>query len=221
MNYIDLSHIIHDGLITYKGLPAPHICDYLTREDSKKFYEEGTSFQIGRMDMVANTGTYMDCPFHRYEDGRDLSQIELKEVVNLPGVLINAEYQFAIDASFFQTQNVIGKAVLVYTGWSKHFNTEAYYSGHPYLTKEAAIYLRDAGALLVGIDSHNIDDTSGNSRRVHTILLAAGIFIVEHMTNLASLAGKEFTFSSVPPKIKGMGTFPVRAFASIMSNPTT
>jgi len=219
MQYIDLSHTIFDGLVTYKGLPAPHICDYLSRQDSAKFYEEGTTFQIGRIDMVANTGTYMDCPFHRYENGRDLSQIELKEIVNVPGVLINAEEMTEIDASFFQTWDVSGKAVLVYTGWSKHFNTTAYYSGHPFLTKEAAIYLRDAGAVLVGIDSHNIDDTAGKSRPVHTTLLAKDIFIVEHMTNLDQLLKQEFLFSAVPPKIKGMGTFPVRAFATLHSAP--
>jgi len=215
VQYIDLSHTIFDGLVTYKGLPAPHICDFLSREDSKKFYEEGTSFQIGRIDMVGNTGTYMDCPFHRYEDGRDLSEVELKEIVNIPGVLINAEDQTMIDASFFQIHDVQGKAVLVYTGWSKHFNTPQYYSEHPFLTKEAAIYLRDAGAVLVGIDSHNIDDTAVKSRPVHSTLLAANIFIVEHMTNLELLLKEEFSFSSVPPKIKGMGTFPVRAFATV------
>ncbi len=217
MHYIDLSHTLFDGLVTYKGLPAPHICDYLSREDSATFYEAGTTFQIGRIDMVANTGTYMDCPFHRYEEGRDLSAIALKEIVNVPGVLIHALDQTEIDASFFQTWDVSGKAVLVYTGWSKHFNTESYYSGHPFLTKEAAIYLRDAGALLVGIDSHNIDDTSGNRRPAHSTLLAADIFIVEHMTNLESLLKKDFIFTSVPPKIKGMGTFPVRAFATLLS----
>jgi len=216
MKYIDLSHTIFDGLVTYKGLPAPHICDYLSREDSAKFYEEGTTFQIGRIDMVANTGTYMDCPFHRYENGRDLSAIELREIVNLPGVLINAEDQTEIDASFFQTVEVRGKAVLVFTGWSKHFNTGQYYSGHPFLTKEAAIYLRDAGAVLGDIDSHNIYDTSGNRRPVHSTLLAADIFIVEHLTNLSELLRKEFLFTAAPPKITGMGTFPVRAFATIV-----
>ena len=218
MKYTDLSHIIHSGLITYKGLPAPHICDYLSHEDSRKFYEEGTEFHIGRIDMVANTGTYMDCPFHRYEDGRDLSEIRLHEVVRLPGVLIDAENQTAIDESYFQNIEVKGKAVLVFTGWSKLFNTEAYYSGHPFLTADAAIYLRDHGAQVVGIDSHNIDDTSGNKRPVHSTLLRAEIFIVEHMTNLTELRGKEFLFSAVPPKVKGMGTFPVRAYAEITTD---
>lgn len=214
MEFIDLSHTVFDGLITYKGLPAPIICDFLSREDSKSRYEEGTSFQIGRIDMVANTGTYIDCPFHRYEDGRDLSQIHLHEVVNLPAIVLHTNVN-AIDASYFNKIDVRGKAVLVHTGWSQHWNTELYFSDHPFLTKDAAILLRDRGAVLVGIDSHNIDDTTHNNRPVHTILLGAEILIVEHMTNLNALPDTEFLFSAVPPKVKGMGTFPVRAFATL------
>jgi kynurenine formamidase len=214
MKYVDLSHTIFDGLVTYRGLPSPHICDYLSREQSTSYYEEGTSFQIGRIDMVANTGTYMDCPFHRYEDGRDLSEIHLHEVVNLPGVVINAKDQTAIGPEFFDRKDLHGKAVLFHTGWSKHWNTETYYEGHPYLTQAAALVLKEKGVALVGIDSHNIDDTSGISRPVHSILLGADIFIVEHMVNLDQLPEQGFLFSSVPPKVRGMGTFPVRAFAS-------
>jgi arylformamidase len=206
-------------MLTYKGLPPVHICDYLSRQASVPLYEEGTTFQIGRIDMVANTGTYMDCPFHRYEKGRDLSEIQLNEIVNIPGVLIDASGQQVMDVSSFSSIEVRGKAILVFTNWAKHFNTPVYYSGHPYLTEAAAVFLRDEGALLVGIDSHNIDDTSGNRRPVHSILLGADIFIVEHMTNLNSLMGKSFLFSAVPPKIKGMGTFPVRAFAAISEEP--
>ena len=215
MEYIDLSHTVFDGLITYKGLPAPLICDYLSREKSKSFYAEGTSFQIGRIDMVSNTGTYIDCPFHRYEDGRDLSAIHLHEVASLPGIRVDAN-DIAIDEKLFQKIDVKGKAVLINTGWSKNWNTPAYFEGHPFLTESAAIYLRDNGALLVGIDSHNIDDTRGNTRPVHSTLLKAEIFIVEHMTNLASLPEEGFLFSAVPPKVKGMGTFPVRAYAMSM-----
>lgn len=215
MTYLDLSHIIFDGLVTYKGLPAPHICDYLSREASADFYETGTTFQIGRIDMVANTGTYMDCPFHRYEDGRDLAAIHLHEVVNLPGIVIRATDHTVIGPQLFFGKEIRGKAVLVHTGWSRHFNTEKYYSGHPFLTEDAALFLRNEGAAVVGIDSHNIDDTSGNRRPVHSILLAAEIFIVEHMAHLDQLPEGDFLFSAVPPKIKGMGTFPVRAFASL------
>lgn len=215
MEYIDLSHTVFDGLVTYKGLPAPVICDYLSRDASKSFYAEGTSFQIGRIDMVANTGTYIDCPFHRYKDGHDLSEIHLYQVANLPAVLINAVGQQAIGPENFYHLNLTGKAILVHTGWSAYWNTEKYFSGHPFLTEEAAVYLKENGVTLVGIDSHNIDDTSGNSRPVHTILLGAEILIVEHLTNLDQIPKGEFLFSAVPPKVKGMGTFPVRAFATV------
>src|SRR5688572_1673250 len=166
MQYIDLSHTIFDGLITYKGLPAPLICDFLSREKSKSFYAEGTSFQIGRIDMVANTGTYMDCPFHRYEDGRDLADIHLQEIVNLPAIVIRAINQTAIDKKYFYQKDFRGKAVLVHTEWSQHWNTEKYFEGHPYLTEDAAEYLKENCAALVGIDSHNIDDTGTNTRPV-------------------------------------------------------
>jgi kynurenine formamidase len=215
MQYIDLSHTVFDGLVTYRGLPAPHICDFLSREKSTEIYEPGTSFQIGRIDMVANTGTYMDCPFHRYEEGRDLSEIHLHEIVNLPGILIQARGHHAIGPEFFGSLELSGTAVLVHTGWSAHWNTETYYSGHPYLTEDAALYLKEQGAVLVGIDSHNIDDTSTNKRPVHSILLGADIFIVEHMAHLDLLPNDGFLFSSVPPKIKGIGTFSVRAFATV------
>lgn len=214
---VDLSHEIEDGLITYKGLPAPVICDYLSRENSKSFYENGTEFQIGRIDMVANTGTYVDCPFHRYEDGKDLSEVALNRFANLPGIVVDASKasDLAIGESFFRNVKVSGCAVLVFTGWSRHWRTDAYFENHPFLTEEAAIYLRDQGALLVGIDSHNIDDTRKKTRPVHSTLLAAEILIVEHMTNLASLPSAGFRFNAVPPKIKGMGTFPVRAYAEL------
>lgn len=216
--FIDLSHIIENGMITYRGLPAPLICDYLSREDSKKFYEPGTEFQIGKIEMVSNTGTYIDCPFHRYADGHDLSEIPLERFANLPGIVVRAPYKNGLEVgkNFFEGIDVKGKAVLVHTGWSEHWRTDNYFSGHPYLTEEAAIYLRDQGALLVGIDSHNIDNIQRASRPVHTVLLRAGILIVEHMCNLERLPDKGFLFSAVPPKFKGVGTFPVRAFASLL-----
>ncbi len=215
--FIDLSHVIEDGLVTYKGLPAPIICDYWSREISKDWYEDGSSFQIGKIEMVANTGTYLDAPFHRYEEGKDLSELLLEQCAELEGILINAPYQndLAVSASFFEGRDLKNKAVLVFTGWSDHWNTETYYSGHPYLTEAAANFLRDAGAKLVGIDSYNIDNTAEKKRPVHTILLKAEILIVEHMTNLVSLPPAGFTFSAVPPKFKGVGTFPVRAMARL------
>ncbi|HWD89754.1 MAG TPA: cyclase family protein [Mucilaginibacter sp.] len=214
---IDLSHTIENGLVTYKGLPAPIICDYLSREESKKFYEEGTTFQIGKIEMVSNTGTYVDCPFHRFEHGKDLSEIELEKFAELEGIVIRVPYteRLAVTPNQFKGYDVAGKAVLIHTGWDKNWNTDAYYQGHPYLTKEAAEYLRDAGAKLVGIDSHNIDNTEGRTRPVHTTLLGADILIVEHLCNLSALPDSGFRFSAVPPKFKGVGTFPVRAMARV------
>lgn len=215
--FIDLSHTIRHGDLTYKGLPAPIICDYLSREDSKRFYEEGTSFQIGKIEMVSNTGTYIDCPFHRYEDGKDLSAVKLKQLAQLEAVLIQVPYQetLAIGKEYFSGKNLNGKAVLVYTGWSDHWQTDQYFEDHPYITEEAANFLKDQEVVLVGIDSHNIDNTKVNARPVHTILLGEDILIVEHLNNLKALVGEEFTFSAVPPKVEGFGTFPVRAYASI------
>jgi len=212
---IDLSHTITDQTISYKGLPAPIICDYLSREDSKGTYADDTTFQIGKIEMVGNTGTYIDCPFHRYEDGKDMAQMPLERFVDIPAVLIEAPHQsgLAIDATFFQQINVRHKAVLIHTGWSQHWNTDLYYENHPFLTEDAAQYLFEQQALLVGIDSHNIDDTRRNARPVHSILLKNEILIVEHLTQLHQLKDQPFTFSAVPPKIEGMGTFPVRAFA--------
>ncbi|HZY79032.1 MAG TPA: cyclase family protein [Cyclobacteriaceae bacterium] len=210
---IDLSHTIEHGMITYKGLPAPIICDYLSREASKSVYDGGATFQIGKIEMVANTGTYLDVPFHRYEDGKDLSQVELERFVNIPAVVVHT-HENQIGTKFFEKQDVRGKAVLVHTGWSKHWRTDQYFEQHPSLTKEAAEYLKQQGVNLVGIDSHNIDDTRTKLRPVHTILLGAGILIVEHLCNLDQLPDKEFLFTAVPPKFKGVGTFPVRAFAT-------
>ncbi len=213
---IDLSHSIEHGMITYKGLPAPIICDYLSREDSKKFYAEGTEFQIGKIEMVSNTGTYIDCPFHRYADGNDLSQVGLESVAELEGVYVDAVNQQAIGKEFFQNYDLKGKAILINTGWSKHWRTDSYFENHPFLSEEAATFLVNAGAKLVGIDSYNVDDTRTNARPVHSALLKNNVLIVEHMTNLNLLKGKNFRFSAVPPKFVGVGTFPVRAFAKII-----
>ncbi len=215
MELIDLSHSIENGMITYKGLPAPLICDYLSREESKTKYAPGTEFQIGKIEMVANTGTYLDCPFHRYTDGKDLSQIQLEKLAELDGILIDAVDTLSIGKDLFEGKDLIGKAVLVHTGWSKHWRTDNYFENHPFLTGEAVDYLVSQNVKLVGIDSHNIDDTRTNSRPVHSALLKNEILIVEHMTNLSKLKGKRFVFNAVPPKFVGMGTFPVRAYAKI------
>jgi len=213
--FIDLSHTVADGVVTYPGLPAPVICDFLSREASRQHYRPGTEFHIGRIDMVANTGTYVDAPFHRYADGRDLSELPLESLADLETLVVRADVGRgkAIDASAFHGLDVTGKAVLVHTGWSAHWNTERYLTGHPYLTGDAAIHLRDAGAALVGIDSLNIDGTGTGDRPVHTELLAHDIPIAEHLTNLAALPDNGTRFFAAPVKVKAFGTFPVRAFA--------
>lgn len=215
MTLIDLSHVIEDGMVTYKGLPAPHVCDWLSREASRAAYDPGTEFQIGQITMVGNTGTYLDTPFHRYADGEDLSQVGLERVADLPGLVVRAGDRTAVDADLFERLDLAGKAVLVHTGWSRHWRTEAYYEGHPFLTATAAERLVAAGAALVGIDSHNIDDTRTRARPVHSRLLGAGVPIVEHMRGLELLPDAGFRFTAAPPKVKGFGTFPVRAFATI------
>jgi len=212
--YIDLSHTIFDGLVTYKGLPSPIICDYLSREQSKANYEPGTEFQIGKIEMVTNTGTYIDCPFHRFEHGKDLSEMELERFADLDAITINAENATEIAKGYFTGKEIRNKAILVYTGWAKHWNTPLYFENHPYLTADAAEYLKECNVKLVGIDSHNIDDTRGKSRPVHTILLGAEILISEHLCNLDKLPESGYKFNAVPPKFKGVGTFPVRAYAS-------
>lgn len=213
---IELNHVIEDGMVTYKGLPAPLICDLLSRADSTRNYDAGTEFQIGLITMCSNTGTYLDTPFHRYADGEDLAATPLDKVSALPGCVVRVpESQTAIDVDDFATADVRGRAVLVHTGWDRHWRTDNYFENHPFLTEAAAAFLRDAGAALVGIDSHNIDDAATRARPVHTILLGAGIPIVEHMTGLSQLPDTDFVFNAAPPRVKGMGTFPVRAHAIV------
>ena len=217
--FVDLSHVVEHGMTTYKGLPPPHICDYWSREASAANYDDGSTFQIGRIDMVANTGTYVDAPFHRFESGKDLSELPLASLADLDGLVLRCPFErgLAVDDDAFGGLDVRGKAVLVATGWDRFWRTEDYWTDHPFLTESAARALVEGGAAFVGIDSHNIDDTGVRARPVHTILLGAGIPIGEHMTNLAALPDSGFRFSAVPPKVKGMGTFPVRAYASMES----
>ncbi len=214
---IDLSHTVEQGMVTYKGFPAPIICDYLSREESRKFYESGTEFQVGKIEMISNTGTYVDCPFHRYAEGEDLSQVELERFAELDSIVVRADYKNGIEVgkNFFEGLSLSGKAVLVNTNWNKFWRTDAYFENHSFLTEEAASFLRDQQVKLVGIDSHNIDDTRTKRRPVHSILLKAGILIAEHLCNLNLLPEGNFIFNAVPPKFKGVGTFPVRAYARI------
>jgi kynurenine formamidase len=211
---IDLSHTVEDGMNTYKGLPAPIICDYLSREASREHYAQGTEFHIGKIELVANTGTYVDSPFHRFADGSDLSELPLESLADLPGIVVRATDQGqAITKEAFRGLDVKNKAVLIHTGWARHWGTDKYFEGHTFLTGESAAFLVEAGASFVGIDSYNIDDTADGSRPAHTQLLQANIPVCEHMCNLENLPDSGFRFHAVPVKIKAFGTFPVRAYA--------
>src|SRR5687767_10078050 len=215
--FIDLSHTVEHGMITYKGLPAPVISDFMSREASRSHYEAGTEFNIAKIHMVANTGTYLDSPFHRYADGKDLAALRLESLADLPGVVVRRPHgqTIAIDVAEFEGLDVSGKAVLVHTGWDQHWRTEEYFGRHPFLTAGAADWLAENGAALVGIDSCNIDDMHARARPVHTRLLGADIPICEHMRGLDQLPDGGFRFAAVPPKVAGMGTFPVRAYAVV------
>jgi kynurenine formamidase len=213
---IDLSHEIEHGMVTYRGMLPPTISDWLSRDASRARYAAGTTFQIGKIELLANTGTYIDAPFHRYEGAQDVASYPLEAVADLPGIVVTATARTgrALDAFRFAGLDVKGKAVLVHTGWDAHWRTDTYSAGeHPFLTRDAAEHLARAGAALVGIDSLNIDDDKDGARPAHTILLGASVAIVEHMTNLGALPVAGFRFFAVPPKVKGMGSFPVRAFA--------
>jgi len=214
---IDVSHTVEHGMVTYKGLPAPIICDYLSREASRARYAPGTEFQIGKIEMVANTGTYVDSPFHRYAHGKDLAALPLESLANLDCVVVRipADGARVIDRFDLREKDVRGKAVLVQTGWDRHWRTDQYFEQHPHLTGELAEWLVKAGAVMVGIDSFNIDSIDSGERPVHSILLGHDIPIVEHMRGLAHLPERGARFFAVPVKVSGFGTFPVRAFAIV------
>jgi kynurenine formamidase len=214
---VDVSHVVEHGMVTYRGLPAPLVCEFLSREQSRAHYAPGTEFHIGKIEMVANTGTYLDSPFHRYASGKDLSELPLDRLANLEGVVIPVDLskRRAIGRGDFKGHDLRGKAVLVRTGWDAHWRTDQYFAGHPFLTKDAAEYLLEAGVALVGIDSLNIDETTDLSRPVHSLLLGGEVPIVEHLRGLDRLPGEGFRFFAVPVKVKNMGTFPVRAFGFV------
>ena len=221
---VDVCHTIEHGMITYKGLPAPVISDHVTREQSRGYYAPGTEFQIGRIEMVANTGTYLDSPFHRYEKGTDLAGLDLNAVANLNGIVLRrtAAAERRITAASLHDLELKGKALLLHTGWDQHWRTATYSDGnHPFLTADAAQHLAEAGVALVGIDSYNIDDTADLSRPAHSILLQHGIPIVEHLCGLRELPDAGFKFFAVPVKVKGFGTFPVRAFGIVSTDQPT
>jgi len=213
---IDLSHTVENGMVTYKGLPVPIICDFLSREASREHYTGGTEFHIGKIEMVANTGTYVDSPFHRFSEGIDLSELPLESLADLPGIVVHSmDVGQAVTADAFRGLNLKGKAVLIHTDWVRHWRMDEYFEGHSFLTGGTAAFLVEAGASFVGIDSYNIDDTEDGVRPVHTQLLHANIPICEHMCNLESLPDSGFRFHAVPVKVKAFGTFPVRAYAIV------
>lgn len=214
---IDVSHTIEHGMVTYKGLPAPLICDWMSREASRAKYAPGTEFHIGKIEMVANTGTYVDSPFHRYDKGKDLSELPLEALADLDCVVVrvNAGGQRAIDDVPLAESAVRGRAVLFNTSWDKHWRTDAYFEGHPHLTARAAEWLVRAGAVFVGIDSFNIDSIDTGERPVHSILLGREIPICEHMRGLSAVPLLGGRLSAVPVKVKGFGTFPVRAYVKV------
>ena len=214
---IDVSHEIEAGMITYPGLPAPIVSDYLSRDASRGRYAEGTTFQIGRIEMIANTGTYIDAPFHRFEEGIDLSGLPLERLADVEGLVIDATGRNgrAIDEGYFQGLDLRDKAVLIRSGWDAHWRTPQYIEGAPFVTRSAAESLVEVAPALVGIDSVNIDDAQDGLRPAHTLLLGAGIPIVEHLCNLNELPARGFRFHCVPVKFRGVGTFPVRAYAVI------
>lgn len=213
--FIDLSHTVEHGMITYKGLPAPVISDFMTREASRSHYEAGTEFNIAKIDMVANTGTYLDSPFHRYARGKDLAHLALESLANVDGLVVHSSER-EIGEEVLAGVDVRGKAVLFHTGWDAHWRTETYWNGeHPFLTEGCATYLAKGGATIVGIDSYNIDSIRDGKRPAHTVLLGHDIPIVEHLRGLRELPDSGFKFFAVPVKVQEFGTFPVRAFAIV------
>ena len=213
---VDLSHPIHDGMVTYPGLPAPVFSDHLGRVESRERYAPGYEFHIGHIDMVTNTGTYLDTPFHRFADGHDLAGLDIARVASVPGLLIDATAAPVALPELLDGTDIAGRAVLFRTGWDRFWGTDRYGDpSHPYLADATAERLVAGGAAVVGIDAVNIDGTADGARPIHTILLAAGVPIVEHLCGLDELIDASFTFTAVPPAVVGLGTFPVRAFAVV------
>jgi kynurenine formamidase len=219
---VDLSHVVEHGMDTYPGLPGPVIEDHLSRAASRERYAPGTEFQIGRITLVANTGTYVDVPFHRFDGGADLSEVPLSRLVDLRGEAVTVDvtrHGRAIGPGVFEGLHVEGRAVLVHTGWDRHWGTPAYAGAeHPFLSASAVRWLVERRPALVGIDSVNVDDMADLTRPAHTVLLRAEIPICEHMAGLAELVGREFRFHAAPVAVSGMGTFPVRAYALLAAS---
>lgn len=220
---VDLSHPIRAGLVTYPGLPAPMITPHMTHEGSRGKYAPGTEFAMDIVTMIGNTGTYLDSPYHRYSSGPDLAGLDLATLVGLRAEVFHLEDAWdaqnrGIGVAALADRDVRDAAVLLHTGWDRLFGTPDYAVGSPFHTADATRWLIEQGAALVGIDALNIDDTeSGGERPAHTLLLGAGIHVVEHLTRLGDVPERGARFTAAPPAFEGFGTFPVRAFAEIGS----
>jgi len=214
---VELSHVIRPGMVTYPGLPGPEISSFLTREASRATYAPGTEFAIDRITMVGNTGTYLDSPYHRFSDGADLSAVPLERAADLPAVVIrlSGSRRRDIDAQAVAAVDVRGKAVLLHTGDDARFGTPEYGTDAHFLTRDGAAWLAAHDPALVGIDAINIDDTADGKRPAHTLLLAAGIPVIEHLTGLEQVPPTGASFTAVPLRVQGLGTVPVRAFARL------
>jgi arylformamidase len=214
---VDLSHPIVEGMTTYPGLPVPEIRPHLTREASTAHYAPGVTFAIDMITLCGNTGTYVDSPFHRLADGQDLGELPLERLVDVPAVRVDVtgSGSRAVDAPALLPYDLAGRAVLIHTGHDRHWGSEAYGRDNPFLTAAAVRLLVESGVAIVGIDSLNIDDPADLARPAHSGLLGAGIPICEHLTNLAAVPVEGAWFSAIAAPVRGTGTFPVRAVASI------
>jgi arylformamidase len=214
---VELSHVIRAGMITYPGLPGPEITPHLTREASREHYAPGTELAIDRLTLIGNTGTYLDAPYHRYPDGADLSRVPLARTAGLPAVVVRVTGASSpgIDVGALAAVDVRDMAVLLHTGDDARFGTPGYAEDRHFLTRAGAAWLAGHGAALAGIDAVNIDDIDDGERPAHSLLLAAGIPVVEHLTGLGQLPPTGAFFTAVPLPVEGMGSIPVRAFAQI------
>jgi arylformamidase len=217
---VDLTQPIDESIPMFPGLPGLELSTVLSREASRAHYAEGVEFLIQRYAITGNSGTYMDTPYHRYPHGLDLATLPLESTVGLPGVRIDARDAMTsgrrrIDESFLNGTDVRGKAVLCWTGWDDRWPGDDYLEPNPFLCRELATNLIAGGAVLVGIDTWNIDDTEDMSRPAHSVLLSHGIPIVENLCGLGNLSMEGFQFSAAPLPVRRGTAIPVRAYAVI------
>ena len=215
---IDLSHVIEEGMPVHPGLPPPVVGAVLDHEQSHERYQGKAEFFLGKVELPGNTGTCLDAPFHRYRDGEDLAEISLDRIAGIPAVVFDAPAEHHPIDLHLMEDDLRGRALLVRTGWDGRWGSEAYWEPGPFFSDDGAEKLSRTGAVMVGVDFANVDDTADPSRPAHTTLLGAGIIIVEHLTGLDALPRSGFRFSAVPPRIVRGASFPVRAFAEVPSS---